>query len=222
MPGASNGNSPVAAVDLGSNSFHLQVGRVVGGQIYPLDTLREVVRLGAGLTSEKRIDALKEEFFQAAAHDLRAPLFAVQGYLRLLKKSIEPDDRQKNWLEAIDQSCERLTALVKDALDAARIEHGLELAIVGMDELNPVGPGGEILRSNRKGLRIAVESDRARRPGLENGLHMAPEADGAIHKHASALRCQILEHFPRQNRFVLKWRHILGGRVAAATTMLGA
>ena len=46
----------LAAVDLGSNSFHLQVGRVVGGQIYPLDSLREVVRLGAGLTSEKRID----------------------------------------------------------------------------------------------------------------------------------------------------------------------
>jgi exopolyphosphatase/guanosine-5'-triphosphate,3'-diphosphate pyrophosphatase len=46
----------LAAVDLGSNSFHLQVGRVVDGQIYPLDTLREVVRLGGGLTSEKRID----------------------------------------------------------------------------------------------------------------------------------------------------------------------
>ena len=46
----------LAAIDLGSNSFHLQVGRVEGGQIYPLDSLREVVRLGAGLTSEKRID----------------------------------------------------------------------------------------------------------------------------------------------------------------------
>ncbi len=46
----------LAAVDLGSNSFHLQVGRVVDGQIYPLDALREMVRLGAGLTSEKRID----------------------------------------------------------------------------------------------------------------------------------------------------------------------
>ena len=46
----------LAAVDLGSNSFHLQVGRVAGGQVYPLDSLREVVRLGAGLTSEKRID----------------------------------------------------------------------------------------------------------------------------------------------------------------------
>ena len=46
----------LAAIDLGSNSFHLQVGRVVDRQIYPLDSLREVVRLGAGLTADKRID----------------------------------------------------------------------------------------------------------------------------------------------------------------------
>jgi exopolyphosphatase/guanosine-5'-triphosphate,3'-diphosphate pyrophosphatase len=46
----------LAAVDLGSNSLHLFIGRVVGGQIYPLDSLREAVRLGAGLTADKRID----------------------------------------------------------------------------------------------------------------------------------------------------------------------
>jgi exopolyphosphatase/guanosine-5'-triphosphate,3'-diphosphate pyrophosphatase len=46
----------LAAVDLGSNSFHLQIGRVVDGQIYPLDAVREMVRLGGGLTAEKRID----------------------------------------------------------------------------------------------------------------------------------------------------------------------
>jgi exopolyphosphatase/guanosine-5'-triphosphate,3'-diphosphate pyrophosphatase len=58
----------LAAVDLGSNSFHLQIGRVVDGQIYPLDSLREVVRLGAGLTAEKRIDRAT----QAAALDALA------------------------------------------------------------------------------------------------------------------------------------------------------
>ena len=46
----------LAAVDLGSNSFHLEIGRVVDRQIYPLDAVREVVRLGAGLTADKRID----------------------------------------------------------------------------------------------------------------------------------------------------------------------
>jgi exopolyphosphatase/guanosine-5'-triphosphate,3'-diphosphate pyrophosphatase len=46
----------LAAVDLGSNSFHLLVGRIVDGQVYPLDTLREQVQLGAGLTQDKRLD----------------------------------------------------------------------------------------------------------------------------------------------------------------------
>ncbi len=46
----------IAAVDLGSNSFRLQVGRVVGNQIYPLDSLKESVRLAAGLTAGKRLD----------------------------------------------------------------------------------------------------------------------------------------------------------------------
>ncbi len=49
--------STIAAVDLGSNSFRLQIGRVVDDQVYPLDSLREPVRLAAGLTAEKFLDA---------------------------------------------------------------------------------------------------------------------------------------------------------------------
>ena len=47
----------LAAVDLGSNSFHLVVGRVAGDQIYPLDAIREPVRLGAGLDANRHLDA---------------------------------------------------------------------------------------------------------------------------------------------------------------------
>ncbi len=46
----------IAAVDLGSNSFRLQVARVVEDQIYPLDSIKETVRLGAGLTADKWLD----------------------------------------------------------------------------------------------------------------------------------------------------------------------
>ena len=53
--------STLAAVDLGSNSFHLQVARVVGDQIYPLDALREAVRLGGGLTRDKRLDETSQQ-----------------------------------------------------------------------------------------------------------------------------------------------------------------
>lgn len=50
----------IAAVDLGSNSFRLQVGRVVDDQIYPLDGLKESVRLAAGLTAQKLLDGASQ------------------------------------------------------------------------------------------------------------------------------------------------------------------
>lgn len=50
-----------AAVDLGSNSFRLQVGRIVDNQIYPLDGLKETVRLAAGLTPDKLLDIAAQQ-----------------------------------------------------------------------------------------------------------------------------------------------------------------
>ncbi|HEY6239340.1 MAG TPA: exopolyphosphatase [Burkholderiales bacterium] len=58
----------LAALDLGSNSFHLQIGRVVDDQVYLLDSLRDPVRLGAGLTRDRRIDqATKSRALEALA-----------------------------------------------------------------------------------------------------------------------------------------------------------
>ena len=55
----------LAAVDLGSNSFRLLIGRVVdtpgGSQVYPLDSLKETVRLASGLNKEKRLDAASQQ-----------------------------------------------------------------------------------------------------------------------------------------------------------------
>ncbi len=51
----------IAAVDLGSNSFRVQVARVVGDLVYPLDSLKETVRLAAGLTEDKHLDAASQK-----------------------------------------------------------------------------------------------------------------------------------------------------------------
>ena len=53
----------LAVVDLGSNSFRLEIGRVEGDQIYQLDTWRETLRIGAGLDAKGR---LKRPAMQAA------------------------------------------------------------------------------------------------------------------------------------------------------------
>ena len=51
-----NEYTTLAAVDLGSNSFKLQVARVVDDQIYPLDVLKEPVRLTAGIGADLQLD----------------------------------------------------------------------------------------------------------------------------------------------------------------------
>lgn len=51
----------LAAVDMGSNSFRLQVARVEGEQIYMLDGLREPVRLAAGLTADNYLDEAAQQ-----------------------------------------------------------------------------------------------------------------------------------------------------------------
>jgi exopolyphosphatase / guanosine-5'-triphosphate,3'-diphosphate pyrophosphatase len=42
----------LAAIDLGSNSFHMVVARIEDGHIHILDNLKEMVRLGAGLDKD--------------------------------------------------------------------------------------------------------------------------------------------------------------------------
>src|SRR5271156_2508336 len=46
----------LAAVDLGSNSFHMVVARYSHGQLVVIDRLREMVRLGGGISADGRFD----------------------------------------------------------------------------------------------------------------------------------------------------------------------
>ncbi|HEX7081733.1 MAG TPA: exopolyphosphatase [Gammaproteobacteria bacterium] len=55
-PPAGDPSGVMAAVDLGSNSFHMVVAREQHGQLAILDRLREMVRLAAGLDRHGRLD----------------------------------------------------------------------------------------------------------------------------------------------------------------------
>ena len=68
----------LAAIDLGSNSFHMIVGRLRNGQLQLIDRLREPVRLAAGLdddqqlhpdVAERALDCLRR--FGQRVHDLQ-------------------------------------------------------------------------------------------------------------------------------------------------------
>lgn len=75
------------------------------------------------VTLEHEIDAMKEEFFNSVAHDLRAPLLGLQGYIRLLGAACK-DAQQKAHLEGMRASSRKLFSLVEDILDIAKMESG--------------------------------------------------------------------------------------------------
>jgi len=57
-----------AAVDLGSNSFHLLVARRDHGELRVLDRIKDMVRLGGGLDAEGRLDpAVRDRAFASLA-----------------------------------------------------------------------------------------------------------------------------------------------------------
>jgi exopolyphosphatase/guanosine-5'-triphosphate,3'-diphosphate pyrophosphatase len=92
----------LAAVDLGSNSFHMIVARLSHGQPKVIDRLREMVRLAAGLDDMNHLDAQRQQIaldclgrFGERIRDIHADSVRVVGTntLRKLRRSSDFVDR---------------------------------------------------------------------------------------------------------------------------------
>ena len=87
----------IAAVDLGSNSFHMVVARRHDGQITILDRIREMVRLGAGLDPEGRISSEAAAVALACLARFRERLAALEaGQVRAVGTNTLRRARRRN------------------------------------------------------------------------------------------------------------------------------
>ena len=77
------------------------------------------------ITSEHEIREMKNDVFNAVAHDLRAPILGIQGYIILLEEGNLPPEQQNKMLKAISSSSKMLVNLVENILDISKIERGL-------------------------------------------------------------------------------------------------
>lgn len=119
-----------------------RTGKAVGSSICvdaPSEQCLGGVVLIRDITREKELDKLKTEFISTVSHELRTPMTSVVGFAKLIRKKLEgaifPALSRENGVdrsvvqvqenvEIIVSEAERLTELINDVLDIAKMEAG--------------------------------------------------------------------------------------------------
>jgi exopolyphosphatase / guanosine-5'-triphosphate,3'-diphosphate pyrophosphatase len=132
----------LAAVDLGSNSFHMVVARYSHGQLVIIDRLREMVRLAAGVAENGRIDK------DVAARAL--------GCLQRFGQRLR--DMHADSVRVVGTNALRLAHRKQAFLERAReaLGHPIEI-IAGMEEARLIYSGVAHTMPNEPGKRLVVD-----------------------------------------------------------------
>lgn len=132
----------LAAVDLGSNSFHMVVARHSHGQLVIIDRLREMVRLAAGVAENGRID--KDVSARAIA--------CLERFGQRLR------DMHADSVRVVGTNALRLAHRKQVFLERAReaLGHPIEI-ISGMEEARLIYAGVAHSMPNETGKRLVVD-----------------------------------------------------------------
>jgi signal transduction histidine kinase/DNA-binding response OmpR family regulator len=121
------------------------------------------------ISERARLERAKSEFVATASHELRSPLTSIKGFVELLAGSEGLSDRQREFVDIILRSTDRLVDLVNDLLDVARIEaEGMELNRRAIDVGEEVQDVAQLM-----GPRIATKNQRL-------GVQVAPALPPAL------------------------------------------
>lgn len=136
-----------------------------------LDSVNEEVVIWAEnqqqeIQSLKDQEAYRREFLGNVSHELKTPIFNIQGYVHtLLDGGLEDENINRKFLIRADQSVERMISIVKDLEDISRLESGrVELKI---ERINIVELASEVIEmqemkaADRKiNIRFGTKYDR--------------------------------------------------------------
>jgi signal transduction histidine kinase len=74
---------------------------------------------------EKRLMQMKDDFISYASHEIRTPIYAIKGFLDLiLSGKVDNPQVEREFLQRVANSVERLSALASDLLDSSRLQSG--------------------------------------------------------------------------------------------------
>jgi signal transduction histidine kinase len=93
------------------NALHDDHGALIGYAKVTRDT-----------TESKRLELARESFFASLSHDLRTPLNSIQGFVEMIP--IVDEERRGEFIDRVQSNVGRLTVLIDNLLDHARLRAG--------------------------------------------------------------------------------------------------
>ncbi len=90
--------------------------------------------LEKALREETKSQNMKTELISNVSHDLKTPLTCIKNYVTLLEDEQLDDQKQKEYVSALRQYCDRLTRLIEDLFEVSKINSGnIQLNLVDLD-----------------------------------------------------------------------------------------
>ncbi|MER3402491.1 MAG: hypothetical protein C4337_04155 [Armatimonadota bacterium] len=106
--------------------YQVQNAIVRGEDQKPMGT----VMIFNDITDIRNLERMKSAFVATVSHELRTPLTAIKGFIATLLMDSDdafPPEERREFYSIIDQETDRLTRLINDLLNIARIEAGESL-----------------------------------------------------------------------------------------------
>jgi two-component system OmpR family sensor kinase len=106
---------------------HAEAGRLAGAINTMLDRIQQA--FGARYASEQKV----RQFAADASHELRTPLTTIRGYAELYRQGALGPDRLPNAMRRIEQEADRMSSLVAELLELARLDRNSSLDLTDTD-----------------------------------------------------------------------------------------
>jgi two-component system OmpR family sensor kinase len=181
-----------------------EVGRLGGAINTMLDRIQQA--FGARLRSEQKV----RQFAADASHELRTPLTTIRGYAELYRQGALGPDQLPNAMRRIEQEAQRMSTLVAELLELARLDRTSSLDLAETDlaglvrdaaaDASAVEPDRPVQAETPARLIAMVDEARIRQvlanllgnvrehtpPGTPVAVRLAPVRGGAVLEVADA------------------------------------
>lgn len=95
----------------------------------------------------KEVERFRKDFLGSVAHELRTPIFGIQGYLHTLLDGADNDERVRSrFLQKAANNADSLTIIIEDLITISRIESNeIKLNRVSFDLIELIGEVLEVM-----------------------------------------------------------------------------